>query len=198
MNKFTIAAVALIVASALPLAQAQAETTANSNASTQATSAAANLGNNQAVTFQSAAIPDHTTVRTAPAVGGNGYYGSWSSDACMVSAGAGVSVVGFGVQGATPIRDEQCAALRGVERTMQVAASVAGSNPGLSHHLQQAAVDILCTYNQTVGNALRAQGVCTVQAKPATQASAAPVTPVASTAQYTGNDPIVRRRLGMK
>lgn len=156
MNKIKIAAAFAIVLAA----PAYAQTSANSLAQTQAQSSAANQGNNQAVTFEAAHVPSTTTVRTAPALGGNSFYGSFSTDNCMVSAGGGFSVIGAGGQVVTPVRDDQCAVLRGVERTMQVAASVSRTEPKVAGKLQQGAIDMLCALNPTVGAALQAQGVC--------------------------------------
>ena len=68
------------------------------------------------------------TLRTAPAMGGQSFYGSFSSDSCMVSAGGGGSVVGFGMNVAFPIEDQKRSLRRNFERTMQAAAST-GSRP---------------------------------------------------------------------
>ncbi|MFT0547448.1 hypothetical protein ACMHYO_14095 [Allopusillimonas ginsengisoli] len=110
-------AVAIVMATS---AQAQ---TATSSTHTAATSAASNAGVGQAITFNSDGSGTQT-VKSAPQMGGMGLFGSFSSDNCMVSAGGGVSIVGVGIQGATPVRDEQCSILRGFERVMQASVTI--------------------------------------------------------------------------
>lgn len=136
---------------------ANAQTTATSSTQSAATSAAQNAGNAQAITFNSESTDG---MKTTPSVAGNGFYGSFSSDFCMGSAGGGFSAGFFGGNAVTPIRDEQCSVLRGVERTLQVSANIAPTNPGLAIKLQQGAVDMLCQLNDTVGAALKHQGIC--------------------------------------
>lgn len=167
---------------------ANAQSTAHSNTHSAATSAAQNAGNAQSITFNSEASE---RMRTTPGVAGNGFYGSFSSDFCFGSGGGGVSAGFVGVNAVSPIRDEQCSVLRGVERTMQVAATVTATNPALAGRLQQGAIDMLCGLNDTVGAALRQQGVCTEPAEPV----AAPAQPRPAVAGYQGNDPIVISRL---
>ncbi|NYT38914.1 hypothetical protein ERD78_18645 [Allopusillimonas soli] len=156
---------ALFIATAIVAASAAQAQTATSKTESVANAAAQNAGNAQNITFQSSGSGTQT-IKSAPQMGSLGLFGSFSSDNCMVSAGGGVSIIGVGVQGATPVRDEQCAILRGFERTMQAASTVYAVNPALSAKLQQAAIDTLCSLNETVGAALRHQGVCSYIAAP--------------------------------
>jgi len=170
--------------------------TANSQTASTANSNSANAGNAQAITFNN---DSGGSIKTVPSLGGNSFYGSFSTDNCMVSGGVGATFLGGGGSIVTPIRDEQCSVLRGVERTMQVAATVSRADPSLSHKLQQGAVDMLCNLNSIVGNALKQQGVCTEPKKQTAQVASANHVPTAEEKQvgYSGNDPIVRRRLGL-
>lgn len=175
--------------------------TTNSQSQTQAQSAASNSGNNLASTnnFAAAHVPSDTTVRMAPNLGGNSFYGSFSTDNCMVSGGGGVSLVGLAVNGVTPIRDKQCSVLRGVERTMQVAATISHTNPTVSAKLEQGAIDMLCSLNETVGDALHGQGVCTVKKEQIQNDKkiSSNMTQDQIEHQYFGDDPVVLRRMGM-
>lgn len=179
MRKITIATVLMLALSPSAFAQ----THAVSRTESQAVSAAQNAGNAQSITFNS---ESSDRLRKTPDVAGNGFYGSFSSDSCVTSAGGGFAGGLFGMNAVTPVRDEQCSVLRGVERTMQVASTIQPANPHIAAKLQQGAIDMLCNLNDTVGDALKGQGVCTEKAQDAT-----------TTARYTGNDPIVRRRLGI-
>ncbi len=169
--------------------------TSSSQASTQSTSGSTNAGNNQGVTFNSNSSGT-STLRTVPSVAGSGFYGSFSSDSCMVSGGGGGAVVGFGLNVAIPVEDQKCSLRRNFERTMQAAAST--KDPDRSRRLETAAIDILCQTDDRTKAALAAQGLCSnpnlattdhrfvspvAQGdQPAAQTSAqvAPVQPVAS------------------
>jgi len=129
--------------------------TATSNSSTSATSSSANQGNNQGITFNSDASGD-SKIRNVPALGGNSFYGSFSSDNCMVSAGGGVTVVGFGANTVVPYRDEQCDLRRTFERIEQAAAA----QPQNAARLHQAANDVLCMVSERVRAAMQYQGLC--------------------------------------
>lgn len=133
--------------------------TVNSKTDSQATSSAANQGNAQNITFNSTGT-DRQHVYTNPPVAGNSFYGSFSSDSCVTSAGGGFSGALVGINAVSPVRDEQCSVLRGVERTMQIAATVSQSNPKMASKLQQGAVDMLCMLNDVTAAALKNQGVC--------------------------------------
>ena len=132
--------------------------TSTSSSTTAATSGSTNAGNNQGITFNSNSNGS-STLRTAPPIGAQSFYGSFSSDSCMVSAGGGGSVVGFGMNVAFPVEDQKCSLRRNFERTMQAAAST--KDPDRSRRLETAAVDILCQTDDRTKAALTAQGLCT-------------------------------------
>ena len=132
--------------------------TSTSSSTTSASSGSTNAGNNQGVTFNSNSSGS-STLRTAPPIGAQSFYGSFSSDSCMVSAGGGGSVVGFGMNVAFPVEDQKCSLRRNFERTMQAAAST--KDPDRSRRLETAAVDILCQTDDRTKAALTAQGLCT-------------------------------------
>ncbi|MGE8689764.1 MAG: hypothetical protein ACN6PJ_21645 [Achromobacter sp.] len=132
--------------------------TSSSSATTSASSGSTNAGNNQGITFNSS-NSGSGTLRTAPPVGGQSFYGSFSSDSCMVSAGGGGSVVGFGMNLAIPIEDQKCSLRRNFERTMQAAASTKDADR--ARRLETAAIDILCQTDDRTKAALVAQGLCT-------------------------------------
>ena len=132
--------------------------TSSSSATTSATSGSTNAGNNQGITFNSS-NGGSSTLRSAPPVGGQSFYGSFSSDSCMVSAGGGGSVVGFGMNVAIPIEDQKCSLRRNFERTMQAAASTKDADR--ARRLETAAIDILCQTDDRTKAALVAQGLCT-------------------------------------
>ncbi|WZB63681.1 hypothetical protein WJ970_13480 [Achromobacter xylosoxidans] len=150
----------IVLALSLSLAafSATAQTNSASSSTTSATSGATNAGNTQGITFNSKSDASGT-LRTAPAMGGQSFYGSFSSDSCMVSAGGGGSVVGFGMNVAFPIEDQKCSLRRNFERTMQAAAST--KDPDRSRRLETAAIDILCQTDDRTKAALVAQGLCT-------------------------------------
>lgn len=125
----------------------------SSNASTQSNAGATNAGNAQSITFNSEA---QDRLKTTPALGGNSFYGSFSSDSCMVSAGVGFSVVGFGGTGVTPIRDTNCDLRRSFERIEQAAAM----QPKRAEQLHQAANDVLCSLGGAVYEAMKNQSLC--------------------------------------
>lgn len=132
--------------------------TSTSSSTTSASSGSTNAGNNQGITFNSNSNGS-STLRTAPPIGAQSFYGSFSSDSCMVSAGGGGSVVGFGMNVAFPVEDQKCSLRRNFERTMQAAAST--KDPDRSRRLETAAVDILCQTDDRTKAALTAQGLCT-------------------------------------
>jgi len=132
--------------------------TSSSNASTSASSGSTNAGNNQGITLNSN-NSGSSTLRSVPPLGGQSFYGSFSSDSCMVSAGGGGAVVGFGLNVAIPIEDQKCSLRRNFERTMQAAASTRDADR--SRRLETAAIDILCQTDDRTKAALVAQGLCT-------------------------------------
>jgi len=179
--------------------------TSTSSSTTSATSGSTNAGNNQGITFNSNSNGS-STLRTAPPIGAQSFYGSFSSDSCMVSAGGGGSVVGFGMNVAFPVEDQKCSLRRNFERTMQAAAST--KDPERSRRLETAAVDILCQTDDRTKVALTAQGLCTnpslttadhrfenptpnvAQVAPPAQAQYAPSP--APGAQYTASAPVAQ------
>ncbi|WP_447990794.1 hypothetical protein [Achromobacter spanius] len=170
--------------------------TSNSSSTTSATSGSTNAGNNQGITFNSS-NNGSSSVKTVPPVGGQSFYGSFSSDSCMVSAGGGGSVIGFGMNVAVPIEDQKCSLRRNFERTMQAAASTKDADR--SRRLETAAIDILCQTDDRTKAALVAQGLCTnpalttadhrfdttavAQAAPTSTAATAPAVPMQSRVQ---------------
>ncbi|MFY3083288.1 hypothetical protein ACOTF2_24750 [Achromobacter xylosoxidans] len=179
--------------------------TSTSSSTTSATSGSTNAGNNQGITFNSNSNGS-STLRAAPPIGAQSFYGSFSSDSCMVSAGGGGSVVGFGMNVAFPVEDQKCSLRRNFERTMQAAAST--KDPERSRRLETAAVDILCQTDDRTKAALTAQGLCTnpslttadhrfenptpnvAQVAPPAQAQYAPSP--APGAQYTASAPVAQ------
>ncbi|MGV2904835.1 hypothetical protein [Achromobacter sp. AGC25] len=151
--KTIVLAISLSLAACTAAAQ-----TSNSSSTTSASSGSTNAGNNQGITLNSN-NSGSSTVKTVPPVGGQSFYGSFSSDSCMVSAGGGGSVVGFGMNVAIPIEDQKCSLRRNFERTMQAAASTKDADR--SRRLETAAIDILCQTDDRTKAALVAQGLCT-------------------------------------
>lgn len=145
---------------------AQAQSTAQSATQSTATSAAQNAGNAQAITFNSDSSGT-STVRNVPSLGGNGFYGSFSPDNCMVSAGGTAVIAGFGGSVVTPVRDPQCSLLRTFERTQQAAATIAAQDPVTAAKLRQAATDMLCQVSDEARAALARQGLCSDLSAPA-------------------------------
>ncbi|MBD4204413.1 hypothetical protein GUH47_00035 [Xanthomonas citri pv. citri] len=150
----------LIIALAFSLLglSAQAQTiNSTSNAATQSTAGATNAGNAQNINFNSR-NDGTSTLRSAPPVAGQGFYGSFSADSCMVSGGGGGSVVGLGINMAVPVEDKNCNLRRNFERVMQASATT--KDPVRSQRLETAAVDILCQSDEKTRAALMGQGLC--------------------------------------
>jgi hypothetical protein len=149
----------IVLAISLSLAAVSASAqTSSSSATTSASSGSTNAGNNQGITLNSS-NSGSSTLRSVPPLGGQSFYGSFSSDSCMVSAGGGGAVVGFGMNIAIPIEDQKCSLRRNFERTMQAAASTRDADR--SRRLETAAIDILCQTDDRTTAALVAQGLCT-------------------------------------
>jgi hypothetical protein len=149
----------IVLAISLSLAAVSASAqTSSSSATTSASSGSTNAGNNQGITLNSS-NSGSSTLRSVPPLGGQSFYGSFSSDSCMVSAGGGGAVVGFGMNIAIPIEDQKCSLRRNFERTMQAAASTRDADR--SRRLETAAIDILCQTDDRTKAALVAQGLCT-------------------------------------
>jgi hypothetical protein len=152
IKRITIAAI-LAVSTFTSAYAAGTGSTSSSSGTVNASTAAQNAGNAQNINFNSAAQSD---LRTVPNVSGNNYYGSFSQDGCMVSGGIGLSVLGFGANGVTPIRDGQCDLRLSFQRVEQAAAM----QPTNAAKLHQAADDILCALGGPVYQALKNQGIC--------------------------------------
>lgn len=170
--------IAAVLASLLSL-PAMAQINAASTAATASTASSLNAGNAQAITFNSEA--PSATLRNVPSLGGNGFFGSFSPDNCMVSGGGTVAVAGFGGSVVTPIRDPQCSLLRTFERTQQAAATVASTDPVTAARLRQAATDMLCQVSDEARAALAHQGLCS----DLTRAPAVAAAPVVQLARAT-------------
>ncbi|CAH1655046.1 exported hypothetical protein [Hyphomicrobiales bacterium] len=164
---------------------ATAQTTASSQSQNTATGTAQNAGVHQGIAFNSDASGEQK-IKNVPSLGGNGFFGSFSPDNCMVSGGGTAVIAGFGGSVVTPIRDPQCSLLRTFERTQQAAATVAAADPALAYRLRQAATDMLCMVSDEARAALAHQGLCS----DLTQAAAATIAPAASV-QHT----IIRQRI---
>lgn len=149
-----------IVASLFSIgAVAQVDVNAITNSNTASTSGAMNAGNAQNIHFNGQ-TPDKQTLKVAPSLGGNSYYGSFSSDNCMVSAGGSLSTIIGGGSVVAPVRDQQCALLRVFERTQQAAASINDVDPNTAARLRQASTDMLCQVSDEAKIALQNQGLC--------------------------------------
>ncbi|WKV22070.1 hypothetical protein Phage2-1_00070 [Achromobacter phage 2-1] len=155
---FGIAAFVALVAGFPLNATAQvAVNNVSSNASTQSSSGATNAGNAQNITFKS--NNDGTsTQKFAPPVAGQGFYGSFSADSCMVSGGGGGSTIGIGLNVAIPVEDKNCNLRRNFERIMQASATT--KDPNRSVRLETAAIDVLCQSDEKTRAALMGQGLC--------------------------------------
>jgi len=94
MKIVALAAAAIVLSSPV-----FAGTTASSSAQTQASSAAANMGNNQAVTFTSAQPYQHTRVDTTPSLYAAPSAFGFSPSNCGGSDTAGVGWTGFVIGG---------------------------------------------------------------------------------------------------
>jgi hypothetical protein len=156
-NFFHIAAATVILTAGVNVpALAAGGTTTNTSTTNSALSAmtAAN-GGQQNITSNGAG-----SVRTVPNQAGNSFYSSFSQDNCMVSAGGGIVLLGFGANGVTPYRDTQCDKRMSFQRIMQAAAM----EPAHAPQLQQAANDVLCALGGPVYEALKNQGLCSANA----------------------------------
>lgn len=151
----------LILTAALALATSSVfaqNINSQSQASTQSQAGATNAGNAQNITFKSSA-DGTTTLKTAPALGGQGFYGSWSADSCVSSGGAGVSVLpGIAANAVVPVTDKHCQALRAFERTMQGAASEDDARTKAA--MKRAARDIMCQSSEETRRAYTLAGLC--------------------------------------
>ncbi|MDQ8032732.1 MAG: hypothetical protein REJ50_12010 [Bordetella sp.] len=148
--------------------------TSNASSTTNASAGINAAGNQQGVTFNSRSTTSDS-LRTVPPVAGQAFYGSFSSDSCMVSGGGGGSVMGFGMNLAVPVEDSNCSLRRNFERTMQAAATTRDTDK--SRRLETAAVDMLCQTDKATRAALSAQGLCTNLEAVAAAAAAAPPPP---------------------
>lgn len=148
-----------VLAASLVAFSAHAQTTIQtaSSAVTTSTAGATNAGNAQSINFNSR-NDGTSTLRSAPPVAGQGFYGSFSADSCMVSGGGGGSVVGFGINMAVPVEDKNCNLRRNFERVMQASATT--KDPIRAQRLETAAVDILCQADEKTRAALMGQGLC--------------------------------------
>lgn len=150
----------MLVVLSLSLASFGAAAQASTSNATSSTSASAGVnaaGNSQGVTFNSD-NSGSSSLKTVPAVGAAAFYGSFSTDSCMVSGGAGGAVLGFGMNFAVPVEDQNCSLRRNFERTMQAAAST--KDDSKARKLETAAIDMLCQTDDATRAALSAQGLC--------------------------------------
>jgi len=167
---FGIAAFVALVAGFPLNATAQVAVNTSSNATTQSSSGATNAGNAQNITFQSS-NDGTSTQKFAPPVAGQGFYGSFSPDSCMVSGGGGGSAIAFGINVAVPVEDKNCNLRRNFERIMQASATT--KDPNRSQRLETAAIDVLCQADDKTRAALAGQGLCSDGVPQPTRPSAA-------------------------
>lgn len=153
---FKIAAVLILTLAAAP-SWSQVTGNTTSSATTQSQAGSSSIGGTQGITFNSDG-GGKTTLRTAPALGGQSFYGSFSPDSCVTAAGGGGSVTGFAVNLAVPVRDTFCPFMRAFERTMQAAMSE--DDPVIRKKLKQAGRDIMCQAEEFVRRAYAGQGLC--------------------------------------
>lgn len=138
---------------------AQTKLQSTSAATTNSVAGATNAGNAQNINFVTNS-DGTTTLKTAPSMGGNSFYGSFSTDNCMVSGGGTISTILGGASVVSPIRDPECSKLRVFERTMQLASTVRVYDAPKSDKITQAATDILCQVSEEAKKALAYQGLC--------------------------------------
>lgn len=170
-NKLLILGAVLAALSGGTASAADWNVNAGSQATTSSTAGATNAGNAQNINFNSR-NDGTSTLKSAPALGGQAFYGSFSNDSCMVSGGGGGSVVGVGINMAVPIEDKNCNLRRNFERTMQAAASARDAD--LGRRLQTAAIDMLCATDPATRAALANQGLCSGALKGAEPTAARP------------------------
>lgn len=165
-----IAAIVALVAVFPMTASAQNTINSSSNATTNSTAGATNAGNAQNITFRSS-NDGTSTQKFAPPVAGQGFYGSFSPDSCMVSGGGGGSAIAFGINVAVPVEDKNCNLRRNFERIMQASATT--KDPVRSQRLETAAIDVLCQADEKTRAALQGQGLCSDGIPQPTRPSAA-------------------------
>lgn len=128
---------------------------ANSNQTTNSTSGAMNAGVNAGVTLNSTS---NDRLKTVPSMGGNSYYGSFSSDNCFNSVGGSAAWMGFGASAVAPVEGKSCVALRAYERLQQGAQ--VEQDPLAQKAIRQAAYDTLCQASDIVRKAMSKNGLC--------------------------------------
>lgn len=97
-------------------------------------------------------------VRSAPGTVLGGFSGSFSSDYCAGTAQVGASWLGGSIGAGKQVADENCRALRRVERFGQLAASV-GIDSDLGKKLVTMATFELCTTDPDTTEACKALGL---------------------------------------
>ena len=135
-----------------------AQTTTNnatSNQNSTSQSGAMNAGVNAGVTLNSSSSD---RMKTVPSMGGNSYYGSFSSDNCFNSVGASAAWMGFGASAVAPVEGTSCVALRAYERLQQGAQ--VETDPLVQRAVRQAAYDTLCQSSGIVKKAMTKNGLC--------------------------------------
>ncbi|MDS1141761.1 hypothetical protein RE432_15070 [Pusillimonas sp. SM2304] len=154
--KHLIAAAAAILLAGTAHAQISAESSTHA----AATGLAQNAGVHQGITFQNDS-PGTQRVYSTPALGGQGFYGSFSPDSCAVSAGGGASGWLAAINITAPVDMKSCIALRGFERTMQASANFEAIGDRMTaSRLRQSGIDMLCQVSPEVKQALTYQGLC--------------------------------------
>jgi hypothetical protein len=175
MKKIVLAG---ILALASIVAQAQTvDASATTTTNTASTSGALNQGVSLQNTFNSPDKVDYAgsyTVKSAPSIQAASGYGSFSQQNCMVSGSAGISIVGFGATGQTPIDGARCD-LRVDQQNMASTAitihNFVATNPKVADNLKmsldekaaallQAAGDMSCLASDRQRAVMEKKGLC--------------------------------------
>ena len=161
--------------------------TSTSSTATQtstATGTATNQGNAQSITFTSPPTTTQTidygtdqVIRNTPSVSGPNL--TTSNDTCMGSTSGSINIAGLGIGGGSTWTDANCKMLKNSRELWNMG-------------MKAAAMALMCN-DASNKEALELTGyVCPQTAKAKAETSKAE-----TDAQYSGNDPIVRARLGL-
>jgi len=170
-----------IIALCFSVAASAADATSTSTTSSVSGSAAMNAGNSQAITFTSPAdstshveYSGSQTVKNVPSVSGPNLM--TSNDTCMGSTSGSVNIAGLGIGGGTTWVDDNCKMLKNSRELWNMG-------------MKAASLALMCT-DPMNAEALKLTGyIC-----PQTQQKSI----VPDYSKYSGNDPVVKARLGIK
>lgn len=191
MKKILLAIViAATVGSAVASDTTAMETKQAQTQESKSVSAASTDGNVQVITFEASNIPTDTTatVKNVPSVSGPPL--TTSNDTCMGSSSGSLNIAGFGIGGGTTWTDPNCKMLKNSRELWNMG-------------MKAASLARMCMDTENL-DALEMTGfVCpqTTRAKQQ-QSTGLPTVSTPSVAQnsagYTGSDPIIKARLGIK